>query len=156
MNPRLTVVRIVAVFLVFIGSVGVANAAPPPNACSLLTPAQVSEVFGTSVGAGSPLFPTDTKDCQWRATGAKIRAQLFLKEEGAFARAKMAIPGKVVSSASGIGDEAVYTGSQGTPSVLSVKKGSVVFDVHVLSYGLQDDKVKAMEKTLALEILAKL
>lgn len=158
MDSRFKLVMLGAAFLLFIASAGAASAAPPINACSLLTSAQVSDVLGTSVGAGTALFPTDTKDCQWRTTGtgSKISVQLFLKDARAFAYAKMAGSNKVIVPASGIGDDAVYTSSQGTPSVLSVKKGDVVFDVHVLSYGLSDDKVKTIEKQLALNVVAKL
>jgi hypothetical protein len=143
-------------FVFFVGGARIALAAPPKNACSLLTTAQVSAVVGTSVGAGTPLLPTDTKACRWHADAAKIQVQLFLKDAQAFAMAKMPFSGKTVVSASGIGDDAVYTSGGGTPAVLSVRKGDVSFNVHVLKYGLPDDKVKAMEKTLALDVLAKL
>jgi hypothetical protein len=157
MNTKLPVI-LVALFAFAVATTPAAHAAPPTDACSLLSPAQVSEVAGTSVGAGTALLPTDTKDCQWRPTGAgaKIRVQLFLKDPQALAMAKTPVAGKIVVAASGIGEDAVYTSSQGTPSVLTVKKGNVVFSVHVLSYGLADDKVKTMEKTLALNVLAKL
>ena len=138
----------------FICGTRVASAAPPTNACSLLTAAQVSAIVGAPVGAGSPLIPSSPKECQWRATaaGSKIRVQLFLKDARAFALAKMPLQGIAKVAVSGIGDEAVYS----TGPVLSVKKGNVVFDVHVLSYGLPEDKAKAMEKSLALDVLAKL
>lgn len=156
MNSGVKFVAIAALVVACAGGARITYAAPPTNACSLLTTAQVSAVVGASVGAGTPLFPTDTKACRWRSTEAKLQVQLFLKDVRAFASAKMAFPGKVVTSASGIGDDAVYTSSQGTAAVLSVKKGSVSFNIHVLKYGLPDDKVKAMEKQLALDVLAKL
>ena len=153
MKFKLTVM--IAVFFGFaVASVRTTYGAPPTNACALLTTAQVSAVVGTSVSAGTPLFPTDKKVCRWH--GTKIQVQLFLKNAEAFASAKMAFPGKVVVSASGIGDDAVYTSGGRTPAVLSVRKGDVSFNLHVLSYGLPDDKVKAMEKALALDVLAKL
>lgn len=155
MNSRLKIVAIAALFIACAGGARITYAAPP-SACSLLTPAQVSKVVGASVAAGTPLFPTDKKVCQWRSTEAKIQVQLFLRDAQAFASAKMAFPGKVVVSASGIGDDAVYTSGGGTPAVLSVRKGTVSFNIHVLKYGLPDDKVKAMEKTLALDVLKKL
>jgi hypothetical protein len=55
---------------------------------------------------------------------------------------------------SGIGDDAYYS-TDGVTTTLSVKKGDVAFDVGV--YGdFPGDRVKAMAKTLALEILSKL
>lgn len=159
MNSRIKCAAIAAVLIIAcIGGARITNAAPPTNACSLLTSAQVSDAVGTAVGEGTPLFAAHPKDCQWRATAARtnIRVQLFLKDAQALAYAKVPITGKVVVSAGSIGDDAVYTTFQGTASVLSVKKGDVVFDVHVLSYGMPDDKVKAIEKALALKILAKL
>lgn len=155
MNSKSKLVLTISILAMLILASGrTAFAAPPTNACSLVTAAEVSAVVGTSVGSGTPLFPTDKKVCRWR--GAEIQVQLFLKDAQAFARAKMAFPGKIVVAAGGIGDDAVYTSGEGTPAVLSVKKGDVAFDVHVLKYGLPDDKVKAMEKTLALDVLAKL
>jgi hypothetical protein len=156
-NMRFKLAMIVAAFFVSVVA-GSVQAAPPTNACSLLTPAQVSEVVGASVGAGAPLFPTNTKDCQWRTTGtgAKILVQIFLKDPQAFVYIKTPVPGVTKVAASGIGDDALYSSAGRTPSVLSVKKGDAVFNVHVLSSGLADDKVKAMEKTLALKVLAKL
>lgn len=158
MSPRFKFVAIAAVFVSYVGGARITNAAPPANACSLLTSAQVSDAVGTAVDAGTPLFASHPKDCQWRSTAARtnIRVQLFLKDAQALTYAKIPISGKIVTGASGVGDDAVYTTFQGTASVMTVKKGDVVFDVHVLSYGMPDDKVKAIEKTLALKILAKL
>lgn len=155
MNSKFGIAIIVVGFLAFtVGTARPACAAPPTNACSLLTPAQVSAAVGASVGAGTPLFPTDTKVCQWRTTSAqaKIRVQLFLKDARAFAYAKMPVQGITKVAAGGIGDDAVYS----TGPVLSVKKGDISFNVHVLSYGLPDEKAKAMEKALALDVLKKL
>lgn len=155
MNSRVMLVAIAAVLVACAGSARITYAAPPANACSLLTPAQVSAVVGAPVGAGTPFSPTNTKACRWLAIGAavKIQVQLFLKDARTFAYTKMLTHGVV---ASGIGDDAIYSTAPRGPSILSVKKGDAVFDVHVLSYGLADDKVKTMERTLALNVLAKL
>lgn len=70
---------IVAVFLVFaVGTVRTAHAAPPKDACSLLTPAQVSAAIGVTVGSGAhtnnpsipaPPPPLDKADCYWWQQG---------------------------------------------------------------------------------------
>jgi hypothetical protein len=136
-----------------------ANAASP-DPCSLLTQSQVSTALGTSVDAGKSMAGM----CQWSApsqpnsmNGKKVT--LVMRTAEAFAYAKRANPRITVAPASGIGDDAVYDTNHGaTPGFatsLSVKKGDAYFVVHI--YGFPDaDQVKAMEKALALQVLAKL
>ena len=54
----------------------------------------------------------------------------------------------------GVGDDAVFGTTQGIGTVLTVKKGDIVFVVHV--FGFPDDQTQAKEKALALQILPKL
>ena len=135
-------------------------AAPPTDACSLLTTAQVSAVLGIKAGAGKPLSPTSTNLCQWGApvlfaTTAKKGVILTLQNPLAFAYAKMPVGHGIIKvPVSGIGDDAVYGSTPGYATVLTVKKGDVVFVVHVS--GFPDDQIKTKEKTLALDVLAKL
>lgn len=138
-----------------------ALAAPPTDACALLTPAQVGAVLGITVGAGTPLIPANTKLCQWGAVSlagkgmAKKGVMLTLQNPMAFAYAKMPVGHGIIKvPVSGIGDDAVYGTTPGYPTVLTVKKGDVVFVVHV--NGFPDDQIKAKEKQLALDVLAKL
>lgn len=144
--------------LVAVGGLRIAEAAPPTDACSLLTSAQVGAELGTSVGAGVP-FPMNTKLCKWGSISLDGKAgkgvMLTLQNVGAFAYAKMpAGHGITKVPVSGIGDDAVYGTTPGWPTVLTVKKGQVVFTVHVS--GFPDDQIKAKEKTLALDVLANL
>jgi hypothetical protein len=148
-------------FVFFLGRGRIALAAPPTNACSLLTTAQVSAVLGVPVEAGKPLAPTITKVCHWGAINAAREgmtskgAMLTLQDAGAFAYAKMPVGHGIIKvPVSGIGDDAVYGTTPGYPTVLTVKKGDVVFVVHV--NGFSDEQIKAKEKTLALDVLAKL
>jgi hypothetical protein len=143
-----------------LGGARTAYAGPPTDACSLLTPAQVSAVLGLKVDAGTPL-PGNSKLCHWGAVvvmakgTSKKGVTLTLQDPMAFTYAKMpAGQGIVKVPVSGIGDDAVYGTTPGFPTVLTVKKGDVVFVVHV--NGFPDDQIKAKEKTLALDVLAKL
>ena len=143
-----------------LGGARTAYAAPPTDACALLTPAQVSAVLGLKVDAGTPL-PGNSRLCHWGAAvvmakgTSKKGVMLTLQDPMAFTYAKMpAGHGIVKVPVSGIGDDAVYGTTPGFPTVLTVKKGDVVFVVHV--NGFPDDQIKAKEKTLALDVLAKL
>jgi hypothetical protein len=128
-------------------------AAPPTNACSLLTPAQVSSVLGAKVGAGQGLMG---KMCKWSETGAPAkRVMLDLINSQAFAAAKTPIGNGIVKTdVSGIGNDAVYVSASGMPTTLTVKKGDAAFTITVA--GFPDEKAKAMEKALALDICSKL
>jgi hypothetical protein len=143
-----------------LGGARTAYAGPPTDACSLLTPAQVSAVLGLKVDAGTPL-PGNSRLWHWGAAVvmakgmSKKGVMLTLQDPMAFTYAKMpAGHGIVKVPVSGIGDDAVYGTTPGFPTVLTVKKGDVVFVVHV--NGFPDDQIKAKEKTLALDVLAKL
>lgn len=125
--------------------------------CSLLTPAQVSAVLGVNVGAGNSLAPTV---CDWTLPNrspavAGKRVTVTLQKPLAFAFAKMPAnsPGITKTPVSGIGDDAVY-GTAGGAATLTVKKGEVVFVVHV--YGFPMDQLEDKEKILAKEIVSKL
>lgn len=134
-----------------------AYAAPPVDPCSLLTPSQVGDVLGVSVGPGQKVA---AKLCQWAApgqtTGPKLKKVLVtLQDERAFTYAKMPVGhGITKTPVTGIGDDAVYGTTPGVGTTLAVKKGTVAFVVHVT--GFTEDETKSKEKTLALEILPKL
>ena len=150
-----------------------ASAAPPDDACALLTAAQVGAVVGVPFGAGTHVTPTYVKTCTWTATaaasnGTKYTVTVSYQAAAAFAGAKQMMQqsqaqveaehgkaGQLVnSSASGIGDDAFYTSMNGKYTALLVKKGNVSFKVAI--YGaLAMDKAKDMEKSLALQALSK-
>jgi hypothetical protein len=62
--------------------------------------------------------------------------------------------GIVKTPSGGIGDDAVYGTSPGASTVLTVKKGEAVFVVHVT--GFSENEIKTKEKTLALDVIARL
>ena len=57
------------VLLVAAAVAATAQAAPPDNACALLTPAQVSGAAGGAFGPGMYVTPAFKTTCTWNATG---------------------------------------------------------------------------------------
>lgn len=167
MNSKSRIAAIIAGFFVFaVGSARGAHAAQPPP-CSLLTQAQVSKTLGTAIVAGKQ---KDQFDCEWDQVGwtmvKGVRVLLHvLGPEGTltvadqFDAIKMPLPVKGITKTplSGVGDDAVYGIAGVSAPELTVKKGDVVFQVWIQGFPRnQVDAVKAMEKTLALDIVAKL
>ncbi len=107
------------------------------------------------MGKGDPI---GTTGCAW-ATAAQentpyIRVTVSFLDGSAFAGMKTPAPGVKQTAAGGIGDDAFYA-TVGSLTTLSVKKGSVVFVVRL--YGIHDQAGQmAMEKSLALDVIAKL
>jgi hypothetical protein len=135
----------------------VVNAAPPKDACSLITSAQVSTALGFGIGSGKALGP---HDCQFGEPGARAKTVLVeilgpmgkLTPVDRFNTAKTPI-GKIVKTpVSGLGDDAVYVETSG--ATLYVRKGDFVFLIRIS--GLPLDESKAKEKLLALDALANL
>jgi len=157
---------ILGLLLVFAGcSSRAAYAAPPKDACSLLTPAQVSAVLGVPA-AGKALGP---KACMWVQTGVKPgsprrRADVvILIMQGytqGYAVAKMPNAPTSATHVSGLGDDAYYLAMTSVHQYteLRVKKGTVAFGIRVQRSGtpFTTDQIKDKEKTLALDVLATL
>lgn len=133
-------------------------AAPPTDACSLLTPAQVGPVLGMSVSAGGSLSPNLKAMCGWPAPGGAVppkRVLVTITKVNVFAGAKMGLAGKaeVITFVSGVGDEAFYD-VHGSSITFFARKGDFAFSVRV--YGFSPDESKAKEKELAQDVLARL
>jgi hypothetical protein len=80
---------------------------------------------------------------------------LFLQTADAFQAGRLAsVPSIVVTSVSGVGDDAYYL-AVGTQVGLIVKKGSITFKVAVYA-DIPIEKKQAMEKTLALQVVSNL
>lgn len=147
---------LIAVCAFTLGAPHVAYAASPKNACSLLTAEQVSSVLGVKVGTGEGLMD---KICKWSepvrpGTKAK-RVTLNLINLQAFAYAKTPVGNGITKTdVSGIGDDAVYVSSPGTPTTLTVKKSDAAFTIIV--FGFPDDQTKDKEKALAVDVCTKL
>ena len=137
-----------------------ANAAPPDDACSLLSQSQLSAALNATVGAGSYVTPTYKKTCIWNSAGDGTKGAknvtLMLEGVDAFRAGKQTRQMKAssVTPASGIGDEAYYLAVGGNVGLI-VKKGNVAFKIAV--YGsLPVDKKQALEKALAEHVVSKL
>jgi hypothetical protein len=135
-----------------------ANAAAPDDACSLLTPGQVSVGLGVPVGEGTYIMPTFKKTCTWNATtngGGTVTLNLQSLDQYDGGR-KLASYGKSVSATSvgGIGDDAYYSGTNKLVSLV-VKKGSVAFKVAVYAH-MSVERQQAAEKALALQVISQL
>jgi len=146
-------------------SVGAAYAAPPDDACSLLTQAQVAAVLGVSVGAGVKIVSTSTALCGWDVPGEKsfnrkrvvlnIYTQLgSLTPMQRFNNAKTPITGVSKVPVSGVGDDALFATTPGLGTGLIFRKGNAAFDLRV--YGFPLDQLEVKEKVLAANILTKL
>ncbi|HEV2314999.1 MAG TPA: hypothetical protein VGR94_06815 [Candidatus Acidoferrales bacterium] len=142
----------------------VAYAAPPTDACSLLTAAQVNAVLGVPA-AGKSFGPNL---CIWVQTGVKpgsprrrVNVGILIMQgyTQGYAVAKMPNAPTTETHVSGLGDDAYYLSmTSGKAMELRVKKGSVAFGIRVQRNGtpFTPDQIKAKEKTLAQDVLAKL
>ena len=130
----------------------------PAGACSLLTQAQVQAALGVTVSAPPPA--STGKICQWQGPpgkpGTRQMAVVTIQDANAFAFAKKpsTSPTLVKTAVTGVGDDAVFNTIGVVTTTLTVKTGDAYFEVHV--YGFSEEQTKAMEKTLALEIVRKL
>jgi hypothetical protein len=131
-------------------------AAPPNDACALLTPPQVSTALGGSVGPGRALA---TGVCQWAQQGRpgddllKLDVNLVTPER--FTRLKTVTIG-TVTNVGGLGDEAFYsTFTQGhtTLTTLNIKKGSSAVTIRVSGGTKPAEEYQAKEKAVAVTIL---
>lgn len=167
--PVVTNVAIaVAAFLsTVLGSARVVQAAPPNDACSLLTSAKVSEALGVSVGSGKETVPGVSRSCTWSGpgdaiTGKSVRLEILgplgsMTPVDRFEKnVKMPVDPLKRTPLSGVGDDAVYLGGgRGIPVRLYVRKGSSVIHVVVTGFSTDDETMK-LEKTLAQDALTKL
>jgi hypothetical protein len=158
---------IIAAIFIFAGAAAPsAPAAPPTDACPLLTPAEISAVVGVSVGAGAHMTPTYVKSCTWSPSGGATKdfttLVLALEPAASYQSAKamlqaVASQGKggiTMTPASGIGDDAIYS-SVANYAKLIVKKGDVVFQL-VIYGSFPIEKKRDMEKALASKVISKL
>ncbi len=160
-------------FIAFATTLASAGAAPPNDACSLVTQAQVSAALGVAMGAGSHVTPTFLRTCTWNPSGSSgngVRAlTLYIQSADQYEAGKQMLEQMktmakgekhgnsqppVITPLSGIGDDAFYLDMANTMSLIA-KKGNVQFKLVI--YGdLPAEKKKAAEKTLASEVVSKL
>ena len=123
------------------------------DACSLLTPAQVSAVIGVPVGAGEHVTPTFVKTCTWKPTGSSdIRAvtvnlQTSAFYDGAKQKASSATALGLSMRSAAVGDDG-FVETVGEMSTLWFKKGNVALKVNVYAKRAPD-ALQALELALA-------
>ena len=165
MSLKSTVATMFGAVLVFaLGASPAAYAAPPTDTCSLLTPAEVSAAL--EVPAAGKSFGPNL--CIWVQTGVKpgsprrrVNVGILIMQgyTQGYAVAKMPKAPTTATHVSGLGDDAYYLSmTSGKALELRVKKGSVAFGIRVQRNGtpFTPDQIKAKEKALAQEVLAKL
>ena len=149
---------VLGAFVCSVAGAPAANAAPPVDACALLTPAQVGAALGATVAAGTYVTPTFKKTCAWNATTAGGGyVTLMLEEVGTFESGKqlgqMAAAARMsVKPISGVGDDAYYL-AVGDQVGLIVKKGNAAFKVAVYAHIPIEDK-EAKERALAKQVVS--
>ena len=134
-----------------------AYAAPPVDACSVLTRAQVSAILGADVIADRRKAPDS---CTWLVPGenrsGSSRGAVVFQPDEMFYGFLVSGNRDHLTPISGVGDEAFYltTGKGKVPPTLAFKKGHAFFYVKV--YGLPHDQSMLGERSIALKILEKL
>ena len=107
-------------------------AAASPDACALITQAEVGAALGVAVGPGEYLMPSDTRFCSWheQGNGQRRNSRVSVITEQQYQVGKTPVSSLVVNTPeAGIGDEAYFSKSKGVVYILSVKKGAKYFRV---------------------------
>jgi hypothetical protein len=137
-----------------------------PDACSLLTPSDVSTAIESTSLPGKRLFPTNPAFCMWSDSPINAvtnrRVTLEILKPNAYDVAKGSGNGTKVEPVAGIGDDAYYLESikSSQPPYLYVRKGRTDFQVRILNglnfkaFTLAQEKAK--EADLAKAVAAKL
>ncbi len=129
------------------------NAQSSSDACSLLTPAQVSAAVGAQVGAGVYMTPTFKGTCNWTAPGKIVT--LMIESVDTFQSGKTPVsPIMQVVPAPGIGDDAYYV-VESTIVMLYTKKGTTAFKTSIYTK-LPIATLESMESTLAQQVASEL
>ena len=147
----------------------VVNAAPPGDACALLTAPQISTALGATVGAGKPILPNHATVCTWLEQGVpegtERNVSVALMTPKSFEIGKTPMTGITKTPVNGVGDDAYFVEAHGMAGGLNVKKGDICFQVRTRSNPQwfktgktpeSEAKDQAVDRALALEILKKL
>lgn len=134
--------------------------AAPPDACKLLSAAQISAVLGIKVGEGKPASPSNNKLCQWDApvlAGKDRKGVALALQSPSQASANAATPAghRIVKTPARQSAKISVDGFRGDayymtmPEVggIKVPKESSILRIGV--YGFPVDQIKTKEKILA-------
>jgi len=138
-------------------------AAPPSDACALVSQAQLNAALGVSVDSGKAI--AGGKSCQWRQPPAKPGDEVFIVdvtivdmhafEIGKAASAAAGPSGPKATPISGLGDDAYYY-VLGQISEIRLKKGNSFLGVRVSGGKKPLAEYEAKEKAVAAAIVPKL
>jgi len=121
------------------------------DACSLLTPAEISTALALSVGPGQPA--NDGRHCTWDSPqGVEVSSEIENSDE-AFRESRQGAGKQAwIKAVDGVGDEA-YAVMGGPASMLDFRVGDRIYEVGLLTAGPKypQDKAIAIEKQLALD-----
>lgn len=156
---RIIAISIWALVFSAVGMCAQSQAADASNACSLVTTSQVSAALGGDVAAGEAAVP---KKCRWKQkqTGpAGLVADLDLWDPKTVesAKATATLTHTTIIPVTGLGDDAFYLSrTQVQSEILYVRKGSRAFSIHIMGKKLSSEEMRAKEKALAQNVVAKL
>lgn len=137
---------------------------PAPDACALLTEADVSAAIESKSLPGKRLVASSPRSCIW-SDNEKIaisnrRVTLSIMPPGGFEMGKASAGRIPIVAATGIGDEAYYEIFKADSPALVVRKGRSAFVVRILNgleaKALSIDDVKAREAVLGKAAAARL
>jgi hypothetical protein len=126
---------------------------PAPDACSLLTTAEVSAVLEVASQPGKHLVESSPKACIWSSDAGTVasgrRVTLSILAAASFNIGKSAMTPRVtIVPVTGIGDEAYYEVFTADSPFLVVRKGGTAFSIRILNglklkaFGLDQEKAK--------------
>jgi len=137
----------------------------PGDACSLLTPAEVSAVLGEKIlpGKHPPAMPNGKVIMTLCMFGPSAdpgiedkKAVLTIITTRSFENGTIPMQGITKTPVSGIGDEAVFIITPGFGSGLNVRKGGSAFQIRVNGGHLTTQQEQDLEKALAKDVVARL
>jgi hypothetical protein len=141
-----------------------ATDAAAPDACAVLSQAEIGAALGVAVDAGEPLAATN---CTWHEQGNKQRrnVRISLISAQQYEIGKTSIPSIIKTPEPGLGDDAYFSKGKGMVYNLSVKKGAHYFRVAARTNAealakandaANDEKDKNTDRLIARAILKKL
>jgi len=138
-------------------------AAPPSDACALVSQAQLNAALGVSVDSGKAI--AGGKSCQWRQPPPKPGAEAFIVDVsiidmhafdiGKTAASTAGARGPTATPISGLGDDAYYY-VLGQITEIRLKKGNSFVGVRVSGGKKPISEYEAKEKAVAAAIVPKL
>jgi hypothetical protein len=126
------------------------------DACSLITSGKAEAVLGMNVDPGTVAAP-GANSCIWVDSKlATSSVEIAVNNVADFNPAQKSIPGLTITPVSGVGDAAYYVNMSPGYVVLKVRKGQNAFTTSVILHGASDSERMAGEKTLAMDVLARI